>query len=191
MPGTRPPFQGDSLGDVFPRAEAHGLFCFRPLGDGKMSKLQAAGYANQPHFQWPPVRASWLLPAVTAPGTASLHRLLAHQARPLYFLAFFLAFTSEAAVFLFLTERMGLSLSPHPKIRLSLRGKNINRLAQNIANFCRPSQSGFRFASICLRLPSRIGGSDSRSPSAESGSSVENPGPSVASSNKIEFGSRK
>ena len=41
MPGTRPPFQGDSLGDVFPRAEAHGLFCFRPLGDGKMSKLKA------------------------------------------------------------------------------------------------------------------------------------------------------
>ena len=40
MPGTRPPFQGDSLGDVFPRAEAHGLFCFRPLGDGKMSKLK-------------------------------------------------------------------------------------------------------------------------------------------------------
>src|SRR5438105_5469766 len=43
MPGTRPPFQGDSLGDVFPRAEAHGLFCFRPLSDGKMSKLKAQG----------------------------------------------------------------------------------------------------------------------------------------------------
>src|SRR5262249_10326202 len=59
------------------------------------------------------------LPAVTAPGTASLHLLLAHQARPLYSLAlvhpFFLASSSEAAVFLFLIERMRLSLSPHPQ----------------------------------------------------------------------------
>src|SRR5207244_11747418 len=67
----------------------------------------------------PPVTTSWLLPAVTAPGTASLHLLLAHQARPLYSLApvhpFFLASSIEAAVFLFLTERMRLSLSPHPQ----------------------------------------------------------------------------
>src|SRR5271165_5783400 len=49
----------------------------------------------------------------------SLHLLLAHQARPLYSLAlvhpFFLASSSEAALFLFLTERVRLSLSPHPQ----------------------------------------------------------------------------
>jgi len=38
---ARPPFQGDSLGDVFPGPNAFGpgLFCFRPSGDGGMSKL--------------------------------------------------------------------------------------------------------------------------------------------------------
>src|SRR5262249_61990485 len=77
------------------------------------------GYNRSPHSRSPPVTTSWLLPAVTAPGTASLHLLLAHQARPLYSLAlvhpFFLASSSEAAVFLFLIERMRLSLSPHPQ----------------------------------------------------------------------------
>src|SRR6478672_648705 len=77
------------------------------------------GYNRSPHSRLPPVTASWLLPAVTAPGTASLHLLLALQARPLYSLTlvhpFFLASSSEAAVFLFLTERMRLSLSPHPQ----------------------------------------------------------------------------
>jgi hypothetical protein len=34
MPGTRTPFQGDSLGDVFPGLGPM-LFCFRPLGDAK------------------------------------------------------------------------------------------------------------------------------------------------------------
>src|SRR5277367_1682942 len=29
----RPPFQGDSSRGRLPRAEAHGLFCFRPSGD--------------------------------------------------------------------------------------------------------------------------------------------------------------
>ena len=30
-----PPFQGDSSRGRLPRAEAHGLFCFRPSGDPK------------------------------------------------------------------------------------------------------------------------------------------------------------
>ena len=53
------------------------------------------------------------------------------------------------------------------------------------------SQSGFRPASICLRRPSRNGGSESFSPSASSDSSVAKPGPSVAISNRMPFGSRK
>src|SRR4029077_11542759 len=42
------------------------------------------GYIRSPHSRWRPVRASLLLPAVTAPGTVFVHLLLAHQARPLY-----------------------------------------------------------------------------------------------------------
>jgi hypothetical protein len=38
----RPPFQGDSSRGRLPRAEAHGLFCFRPSGDPKCPNLQAA-----------------------------------------------------------------------------------------------------------------------------------------------------
>ncbi len=42
---------------------------------------------RSPHSRLPPVTASWLLLAATAPGTAFLDLLLAHQARPLYSLA--------------------------------------------------------------------------------------------------------
>jgi hypothetical protein len=41
MPGTRPPFQGDSLGDVFP-----GLFCLRPSGDSGFRRPGEVGYAD-------------------------------------------------------------------------------------------------------------------------------------------------
>ena len=40
MTGPRPPFQGDSSRGRLPRAEAHGLFCFRPSGDPKCPNLQ-------------------------------------------------------------------------------------------------------------------------------------------------------
>src|SRR5207302_6595623 len=33
-----------------PRAEAHGLFCFRPLGDGKMSKLKGPAVPCSPRL---------------------------------------------------------------------------------------------------------------------------------------------
>ena len=51
--------------------------------------------------------------------------------------------------------------------------------------------NGLRPASICRRLPSRKGGSESFSPRVASGSSVAKPGPSVAISNRMPFGSRK
>ena len=41
MPGNRSPFQGDSLGDSFPRAKAPGLFCFRPSGSAKCPNCSA------------------------------------------------------------------------------------------------------------------------------------------------------
>ena len=41
MTGTRPPFQGDSSRGRLPRAEAHGLFCFRPSGDAKCPNSEA------------------------------------------------------------------------------------------------------------------------------------------------------
>ena len=50
---------------------------------------------------------------------------------------------------------------------------------------------GFSPASISFRRGSRNGGSASFSPSASIGSSVANPGPSVAISNRMPFGSRK
>ena len=49
----------------------------------------------------------------------------------------------------------------------------------------------FSPASICLRCGSRNGGSTSVSPSFSSGSSTAKPGPSVAISNRMPFGSRK
>src|SRR5580693_8661272 len=42
MTDPRPPFKGDSSRGRLPRAEAHGLFCFRPSGDPKCPNLQAA-----------------------------------------------------------------------------------------------------------------------------------------------------
>jgi hypothetical protein len=51
--------------------------------------------------------------------------------------------------------------------------------------------SGFRPASIWARRGSRNGGSASFSPSVSKGSSVAKPGPSVAISNRMPFGSRK
>src|SRR5580692_12058594 len=45
----RPPFQGDSSRGRLPRAEAHGLFCFRPSGDPKCPNLQAAGSNTRPN----------------------------------------------------------------------------------------------------------------------------------------------
>jgi hypothetical protein len=53
------------------------------------------------------------------------------------------------------------------------------------------SQSGLRFASISTRLASRNGGRASLVPSLEASSSTANPGPSVANSKRISFGSRK
>jgi hypothetical protein len=50
---------------------------------------------------------------------------------------------------------------------------------------------GFKPASICARRGSRNGGSASFSPSVSKGSSVAKPGPSVAISNRMPFGSRK
>lgn len=55
----------------------------------------------------------------------------------------------------------------------------------------RPAHSGLSFAWISARRGSRNGGSASRSPMLSSGSSTANPGPSVASSNRIPLGSRK
>ena len=52
-------------------------------------------------------------------------------------------------------------------------------------------QTGFRPASISLRWLSRNGGSASFSPSLSIGSSAAKPGPSVAISNRMPFGSRK
>ena len=51
--------------------------------------------------------------------------------------------------------------------------------------------SGVSTGSICSRRCSNAGGSESRSPRCSGSSSVANPGPSVASSNRIPFGSRK
>ena len=51
--------------------------------------------------------------------------------------------------------------------------------------------SGRRLASICWRFPSRKGGNDSFSPSISNGSSTAKPGPCVAISNRMPFGSRK
>jgi hypothetical protein len=50
--------------------------------------------------------------------------------------------------------------------------------------------SGFNPASISARRGSRNGGSASFSPSVSIGSSVAKPGPSVAISNRMPFGSR-
>ena len=51
--------------------------------------------------------------------------------------------------------------------------------------------SGVNRGSICSRRCSKSGGSESRSPRCSASSSVAKPGPSVASSNRIPFGSRK
>ncbi len=51
--------------------------------------------------------------------------------------------------------------------------------------------SGFNPASICARRGSRNGGKASFSPSFSIGSSLAKPGPSVAISNRMPFGSRK
>ena len=51
--------------------------------------------------------------------------------------------------------------------------------------------SGVSAGSICSRRCSNAGGSESRSPRCSGSSSVANPGPSVASSKRIPFGSRK
>lgn len=50
---------------------------------------------------------------------------------------------------------------------------------------------GFNPASICARRGSRNGGNASFWPSVSIGSSVANPGPSVAISNRMPLGSRK
>jgi hypothetical protein len=78
------------------------------------------------------VTASWLLPSVTVPETAFVHLLLALQARPLYSPALvilsFLASSSEAALFLFLIERMRLSLSPHPQLSVIAQNAFLSRI---------------------------------------------------------------
>ena len=51
--------------------------------------------------------------------------------------------------------------------------------------------SGLRPASIEARFGSRNGGKARLSPSVSNGSSAVNPGPSVAISNRMPFGSRK
>ena len=51
--------------------------------------------------------------------------------------------------------------------------------------------SGVSRGSICSRRCSKSGGRESRSPRCSASSSVAKPGPSVASSNRIPFGSRK
>jgi hypothetical protein len=53
------------------------------------------------------------------------------------------------------------------------------------------ASSGFNPASIWARRDFRNGGSASFSPSVAIGSSVAKPGPSVAISNRMPFGSRK
>ena len=54
--GDRPPLQGHSLSVRLPRAEAPGLFCFHPSGDGEISKLkrelQAAPLQNHDHYRF-------------------------------------------------------------------------------------------------------------------------------------------
>jgi len=55
----------------------------------------------------------------------------------------------------------------------------------------RSRQSGRKPASICARRGSKNGGKDRDSPKCAETSSVANPGPSVAISNKMPFGSRK
>jgi len=54
--GDRSPFQGDSISVRRPRAEAPGLFCFHPSGDGEISKLkrelQAAPLQNHNHYRF-------------------------------------------------------------------------------------------------------------------------------------------
>src|SRR5207302_2918726 len=71
-------------------------------------------------FRSRPATTCVLLPAAIVPKTASLHLLLVPRARSLYSLAlvhpFFLASSGEAAVGSFLTERMRLSLPPHPQL---------------------------------------------------------------------------
>jgi hypothetical protein len=61
------------------------VHCGPPAADhSHPADLCGIGYSRLPHSRLLPVTASWLPPAVTAPGTAFLYLLLALQARPLY-----------------------------------------------------------------------------------------------------------
>src|SRR5207253_3171494 len=78
-------------------------------------------------------------------------------------------------------------------VRARLRGNEAMNESQVRAHAAVSSFvfSGLSPASISARRPSRNGGSDSFSPSVSSGSSVAKPGPSVAISKRMPFGSRK
>src|SRR5215210_275849 len=75
-------------------------------------------------------------------------------------------------------------------LRLAARGTR-QRGERHERSAARGFGSGVSIGSRRSRRCSNAGGSDRRSPRDSSGSSVAKPGPSVAISNRIPFGSRK